>query len=70
MSGDKHDNAGFKIALFVVAMILMWWYISDNGRIKRIKELEDQVFEYEEKIEELQKENDSMREVMEYYDIY
>jgi len=70
MSGDKHDKTGFYIALFVIAMILIWWYRSDNGWVKRVKELEDQVCEYEEKIEELQKENDSMREVMEYYDIY
>ncbi len=51
----------------VILLILFFWYRSDNGRIKQIKELEAQIVEYESRIEELEKENESIHEELAYY---
>ena len=43
-----------KILLVVILIMGIIWYITDNGRIKAIEKLKDQIAEQEEQIEELE----------------
>lgn len=64
----KEHYDGLKyIAIIVIVLLIVWWTISDNGRVKYIKKLETQIEKYEEKIEELEKEKESISEELEYY---
>ena len=50
--------------LVVIAIIVYFWLSTDSAKSKRIERLEEQVAEYEEKIEELEKENESLWEMV------
>ena len=53
------------VLLVVIGLILIWWYRSEQGRIKWINELQDQIYEKEAKIEELETEIEGWKEMYE-----
>lgn len=55
------------VFVVVIAVLAFLWYRGDQGRIKRIQELKDQISAYEEKIDELTRENKSMEEELAWY---
>jgi hypothetical protein len=67
---DEHWAAIGKLLLVGLIIVLYWWYSTNSSMSKTIERLKEQVSEYEEKIEKLEKENESMAEVMAYYDLY
>lgn len=64
---SKESKTLSTILLVIIVVIVFFWYRSDNARLKRIEKLNDQIIEYEEKIEELERQNKSKEEELEYY---
>jgi cell division protein FtsB len=67
---DNGEKSLCTFFLVVIAIIVYFWWSTSSGQTKTIERLKEQVSEYEEKIEQLEKENESMAEVMAYYDLY
>lgn len=71
----EESNDGLKYLLIIVVVLMaMWWTISDNARVKYIHRLEDQITDYEKTIEEyediiedLRCENESLHDDLNFY---
>jgi len=61
MSKDDINSFG-KILLAVIVILCFLWWRSDRGRVKYIGELQAQIETCEARIEELEQENQSLRE--------
>ena len=61
-NNDSHEAFG-KILLIVILILCFWWYKSDQGRLKYIHELEDQIVEQDNHIQELLEEIESWKEL-------
>ena len=55
------------VFVVVIAVLAFLWYRGDQGRLKWIQELKNQISAYEEKIDELTRENKSMEEELAWY---
>ena len=62
MSDKEYYKTACIISLVVIVVILFWWHRSDQGRVKRIEELTDEIARYEEKIDELNSEIEGWKE--------
>jgi cell division protein FtsB len=63
---QKEETEKYRVLCRVLGVIILvicfLWYRSDKGRIKWVDELQDQIAEYEEKIDELHSEIEGLKE--------
>lgn len=68
MSDKKTESVLATFFIVVIAIILLLWFRSEEAKVKRIEELEDQIAAYEDEIIDLHNQIEELNDTISWYE--